>query len=112
MAHSVKRQDLPNSKFALYSWTSAKILTNGATSISKDEVSKLGASGAGLLEDYLEQPHQFRSAIVTLEERNQKNLEQLGLPYLEASWSYKSSTRRGAVAFGQFQDSDTEPHEA
>ena len=72
VAHSVKRQDLPNSKFALYSWTSAKILTNGATSISKDEVSKLGASGAGLLEDYLEQPHQFRSAIVTLEERNQQ----------------------------------------
>ena len=59
VAHSVKRQDLPNSKFALYSWTSAKILTNGATSISKDEVSKLGASGACLLEDYLEQPHQF-----------------------------------------------------
>ena len=42
VAHSVKKQDLPNSKFALYSWTSAKILTNGATSISKDELPNEG----------------------------------------------------------------------
>ena len=55
---------------------------------------------------------QERDCHLRRKKSTEKNLEQLGLPYLEASWSYNSSTRRRTVAFGRFQESDTDPYEA